>query len=121
MPDDRGLRSPLRVIDVDRVHPLARPDVDAIDDAGQVVGRMSGGNGSGWTPFIWQGGALYNLNKLIVGKPGIKIKKVRCINNKGWILCDAEKGDQSDAVILRPVNSPPASAEAARVVTRASP
>jgi hypothetical protein len=75
-----------------------------MNDAGQVVGTMSRVSQCGWTPFIWQDGALYDLSSLLVGKPGIRIKEVRCINNEGWILCEGEKGDQPYTAILRPVN-----------------
>jgi hypothetical protein len=113
------------VWDRGRIQELGAKDLwvaaESMNDAGQVVGKLSRTNQCGWTPFIWQGGAFYDLNKLIVGKPGIKIEKVKSINNKGWILCDAEDAHWSYTVILRPDNSSPGSIASARLETRPSP
>jgi hypothetical protein len=110
------------VWDRGRIHDLGGQDMDvdaaSMNDAGQVVGKVSPVKGSGWTPVIRQDGAFYDLSRLLLGNPGIEIKKVRQINNKGWILCDGEDARNAYTLILRPVNSAPASATSVRVATR---
>ena len=52
-----------------------------INDAGQVAGGYDGG------AFIYSGGTIQNLNKLMVSSSGVILQYAMAINNKGQIVC----------------------------------
>jgi probable HAF family extracellular repeat protein len=69
-----------------------------INDAGQVVGRMSGG------AFVWQNGVLTNLNTVIPAGSGITLAEAHAINNAGQIVGRGSTATSANrAFLLTPV------------------
>jgi probable HAF family extracellular repeat protein len=69
-----------------------------VNDAGQVVGRMSGG------AFVWKNGVLTNLNTVIPAGSGITLLEAYGINNAGQIVGRGSTATSSNrAFLLTPV------------------
>ena len=82
-----------------------------INDAGQVVGRSwySGGNPNISRAFIWQNGAMTDLNDLLVSEDALVMTSAAAINNSGQVAGTADiggAGGQVVAVLLTPVAFP---------------
>jgi hypothetical protein len=80
--------------------------VRSMNNADQVVGMSynsdtNGYNLSGFTGFLYSGGRLYNLDRLLVGGPW-HILEACDINENGWIVAKAAyAGTYKGAVLLR--------------------
>jgi probable HAF family extracellular repeat protein len=60
----------------------------SINSRGQIVGD-SGICHVGGPPFLWENGAIYNLNDIILSGSGLTLQDVDQINDRGEIACSA--------------------------------
>lgn len=82
-----------------------------INNAGQVVGNSVfniSATGTTQHAFLWEDGAMFDLNNLLSSNSGWTIFEARGINNVGQIVGTASLDDQVRAVLLSPIpNSKP--------------
>jgi probable HAF family extracellular repeat protein len=79
----------------------------AINAAGQVVGRSSTAAGGTSHPFLWQDGAMTDLNALIPADTGWELRRAFDINDIGQIVGDGLIGGETHAFLLTPIPTPP--------------
>lgn len=73
-----------------------------IDSAGRVVGDATLGGGSVMHAFLWENGAMYDLNDLVAPRYGIVLTNARAVNDVGQIVAwGYEESDTGPNRIVR--------------------
>lgn len=75
----------------------------AINNSGDIVGSIYDAQST--SSVLWTGGRQINLNDVVVGYEG-HLSDSLDINDKGWILSLASKGDEWRTVVLIPIPEP---------------
>ena len=77
-----------------------------IDGAGRVVGQADAPDGGGRRAFLWEAGALTDLNTLIPAGTGWTLMSAYAINDAGQITGTGTLGGRTRAFLLNPVGGP---------------
>lgn len=73
-----------------------------INDAKTVVGAIETENGEAHAA-VWKGGKVVDLNKMVDPDSGWTLVQARGINNKGFVVGTAVKGEKLSAFVVGPV------------------
>lgn len=79
----------------------------ALNDRGQIAGRVQGVAGSAPMAVVWERGRVRNLNDLLPAGAMYALEEAIGINNAGQILCAArdKKNFRGEAALLTPVGN----------------
>jgi probable HAF family extracellular repeat protein len=93
--------------DIGVIPPFTKSWAYDVSDHGQVVGILHG-DGQIYHAFLWQNGAMFDLNDLVTPEFDLHLRQARAINNKGQIIVvtPAETG-KAVTIVLTPVDRPP--------------
>jgi probable HAF family extracellular repeat protein len=79
-----------------------------INNAGQVVGYAALSGSNAHRAFLYEGGALINLNTLIPGDSGWTLTEAYAINEQGAVVGKGTLGGVNHAFLLTPISQPAA-------------
>jgi probable HAF family extracellular repeat protein len=93
------------VLDIGTLDGFAKTSLYGMADSGQVVGSVSTSDGSLSHAVIWAGGALHDLNDLLVAGHGWDyLVTAFAVNNNGQITGYGMVGGEQRAFLLTPVS-----------------